>query len=51
MKKKLSITLDEQKLDEIENIIKVDSFRNKSHFIEIAVGKYLNQIKETNKID
>lgn len=44
MKKKLSITIEEDKIRAIEDIIKNDSFRNKSHFIEMAVNKYLQEV-------
>jgi len=41
MKKKLSITIEEQKICEIENQVKNGSFRNKSHFVEFAIDKFL----------
>lgn len=39
MKKKLSITLDEETLRLIEEIVKEDRFRNKSHVVEFALNK------------
>ena len=46
MKKKLSITIEEDKIRAIENIVESDSYRNKSHFIEMAVNKYLKEVKK-----
>jgi Arc/MetJ-type ribon-helix-helix transcriptional regulator len=42
MKQKVSISIEEQKIKLIENLIKKDSrFRNKSHIIEFALTKFL----------
>jgi len=43
MKKKLSISLDKEVVDEIGKNISLGIFRNKSHFIEYALNKFLMQ--------
>lgn len=43
MKKKLSITVDEEKIVKIESLVFSGKFRNKSHLIEYAVDHYLNK--------
>ena len=48
MKKKLSITVDEEKVEEIEKIVSEGRFRNKSHIIEYALNSYLKTIKEVD---
>jgi len=44
MKQKLSITIEEDKVQAIENILKSENYRNKSHFIEMAVNRYLQEV-------
>jgi len=41
MKKKLSITINEEKIKEIEKFILDGRFRNKSHVIEYSLDKFL----------
>jgi Arc/MetJ-type ribon-helix-helix transcriptional regulator len=41
MKQKLSITLDEEKVRIIDDILKKGLFRNKSHVLEYALIKFL----------
>ena len=43
MKSKLSITLDEETLLEIEKQLNSGKFRNKSHIVEYAVKKLLEE--------
>ena len=43
MKAKLSITLDEETLLEIEKQLNSGKFRNKSHVVEYAVKKLLEE--------
>ena len=43
MKQKLSITIDEQVILDILKAIESGKFRNKSHFVEYAVKKLLEQ--------
>jgi Arc/MetJ-type ribon-helix-helix transcriptional regulator len=42
MKRKLSVTIDEEKVEEIENVLRKGFFRNKSHLLEFALIKFLN---------
>ena len=42
MKIKLSITIDEEKVSEINEIIKKGLFRNKSHVLEYSLIKFLD---------
>ncbi len=41
MKQKISITIDEEKIKEIEQILTKGLFRNKSHVIEFSLIKFL----------
>ncbi len=43
MKKKLSITVDENKVEKIELAVASGMFRNKSHFIEFTIDKFLSE--------
>jgi Arc/MetJ-type ribon-helix-helix transcriptional regulator len=45
MKKKLSITIDEDKVLELEKILKGGRFRNKSHVIEYSLNRFLMEEK------
>jgi Arc/MetJ-type ribon-helix-helix transcriptional regulator len=49
MKKKLSITIDEEKIKLIEEILKEGMFRSKSHIIEYGLNKFLNEMKNGKK--
>jgi Arc/MetJ-type ribon-helix-helix transcriptional regulator len=42
MKQKLSVTIEEKKVKEIESILLKGFFRNKSHVIEFALTKFLD---------
>lgn len=44
MKQKISITIDGKNVKEIEKIVEEGRFRNKSHAVEYAVIKLLNEI-------
>ena len=48
-KQKISITLDEEMIKIIENILKDAQFRNRSHVIEYSLKKFLteNQVQES----
>ena len=48
-KQKISITLDEEMLKIIENILKDAQFRNRSHIIEYSLKKFLEE--NLNKAD
>lgn len=41
MKKKLSITIGEEKIKELEKLLEGSRFRNKSHVIEYSLEKFL----------
>ena len=43
MKQKLSITIDEEKVEKIDEILKKGLFRNKSHILEFALTKFLEE--------
>ena len=42
MKQKLSITIDEKTIKLIERILKEGKYRNKSHFVEYSINKFLD---------
>lgn len=42
MKAKLSITIDEEKISKINEILQKGMFRNKSHVLEYALIKFLD---------
>jgi len=46
MKQKLSITIDEEKVVSINEILKKGLFRNKSHVLEFALIKFLENENE-----
>ena len=41
MKQKLSITIDEEKIEEIKKLIEEGRFRSKSHVFEYSLNKFL----------
>lgn len=43
MKQKLSITIDEKKIKLIEDLLKKEKFRSKSHVIEYSLNKFLEE--------
>ena len=45
MKYKISISIDEDTLSEIQSILRTKTFRNKSHFIEVAANKLIKEVK------
>jgi len=50
MKAKLSITIDEEKVREIEALLKEGFFRNKSHILEFALIKFLENYDGKSKL-
>ncbi len=46
MKLKISISIEEQTLKQVENEVAKGVFRNKSHFIELATRKELEKQRE-----
>jgi len=45
MKQKLSVTIDEEKVEIIENLLKEGKFRNRSHILEYSLNKFLKEVK------
>ncbi|MBI2659952.1 hypothetical protein HYX07_02225 [Candidatus Woesearchaeota archaeon] len=43
MKQKISITIDEQAISDILRTVETGKFRNKSHFVEFAVKRLLEE--------
>lgn len=43
MKIKVSVSMEDRTIQEVENKIEEGLFRNKSHFIEYAIKKCLNE--------
>ncbi|MBI2655853.1 hypothetical protein HYX06_05535 [Candidatus Woesearchaeota archaeon] len=50
MKHKLSVSLDERLVQELDRILSTGKYRNKSHAIDFAVRKLLDSSSLTNKI-
>jgi Arc/MetJ-type ribon-helix-helix transcriptional regulator len=48
MKQKLSITIDEEKVQRIEEILAKGFFRNKSHILEFALATFLEKEVQSN---
>lgn len=46
MKQKINITIDEEKISEINEILKQGLFRNRSHVLEYALIKFLEGEKQ-----
>ena len=49
MKERISITVDENRINMIEKILKNKKYRNRSHFIENAVDKLIEEEKNVRK--
>ncbi|MEK6894408.1 MAG: hypothetical protein AABX10_03010 [Nanoarchaeota archaeon] len=43
MKRKISVSLSEKTIKKLEEYILDESFRNKSHVIEFAINKFMNE--------
>ena len=50
-KQKISITIDEQHVKIIENLLQDSRFRNRSHVIEHSLRKFLDENQDLNKVD
>jgi Arc/MetJ-type ribon-helix-helix transcriptional regulator len=50
MKIKVSISMDEYTMKKVEETIKDGSFRNKSHFIEVATQRQLDKRLDESKL-
>ena len=46
MKRQICVTLDEETHHKIQRKLNSVNFRSKSHFIEIAVQKFLEEVEE-----
>lgn len=46
MKRKLSISIEESTVKQVQDIVETGSFRNNSHFIELAVNKLLKEVEK-----
>jgi len=45
MKQKISVSIDEEKLKDLDNFIESGLFRSKSHVIEYSLTKFLKESK------
>ncbi|MBU2616485.1 MAG: hypothetical protein KKB79_00705 [Nanoarchaeota archaeon] len=50
MKKKISVTISEEKLDEIARCVQKGEFRNKSHVVEYSLDKFLKEVIKNGRI-
>lgn len=46
MKQKLSISIDKETIEKLEDYISEGSFRNKSHVVEFALNKFMRKENE-----
>ena len=46
MKKKISISIEEDTIIDVQKVVGTGNFRNNSHFIELAVNKLLKEVVE-----
>lgn len=49
MKQKINITIDEEKIIKINEILKKELFRNRSHVLEYALTKFLENENKNDK--
>ena len=49
MKLKLSVSIDERILEKVEKRLSDASFRSKSHLIELAVLRHLEEVQNGNR--
>jgi len=49
MKSKISVTVDHEIIDLIENATKSGKFRNRSHLIEYSIRKFISENREKDK--
>lgn len=45
MKVKISISMDQETITELDLALKNSIFRNKSHFVEVATKRYLREVR------
>ena len=41
MKRKISVSIEEDTIEKLEDYVNSGSFRNKSHVVEFAIGKFI----------
>ena len=46
MKQKLSISIEENLVVIVENMLKKPEFRNKSHIVEVALNEFIKNMQE-----
>jgi metal-responsive CopG/Arc/MetJ family transcriptional regulator len=46
MRNKISVTIDEDTLCKVEELVKTKIFRNRSHFFEVAAERYVKNKEE-----
>ena len=49
MKRKLSVTVEDSTLAELDQAMKQLDFRNKSHFVESAINRMLRDVQNETK--
>ena len=45
MKKKLSISIEEKTIEDLDSYVSDGDFRNKSHVVEVAINKFMKEGK------
>lgn len=45
MKEKISISIEKETVEKLENCVRSGSFRNKSHVVEFALNKLVSEVK------
>ena len=43
MKKKLSISIEEETIEALDSLVEEGNFRNKSHLVESAIDKFIEE--------
>lgn len=46
MKKKISISIEEDLIEKLDDFVSEGTFRNKSHFVEVALNKLVKEVGE-----
>jgi ribosomal protein S8 len=49
MKQKLTVSIDEDKVEEIDEVLKKGRFRNKSHVLEYSLIRFLEEERENDR--
>jgi Arc/MetJ-type ribon-helix-helix transcriptional regulator len=48
MKKKLSISIEEKTIEKLDDFVSNGNFRNKSHFVEVAINELMKEKENEN---